>query len=34
MREALDDAYEAYEVAHMDALGSTPTTARGISYAF
>ena len=24
MRQALSDAYEAYEVAHMDALGSTP----------
>ena len=24
MREALSNAYEAYEVAHMDALGSTP----------
>ena len=24
MRQALSDAYEAYEIAHMDALGSTP----------
>ena len=24
MRQALDDAYQAYEVAHLDALGSTP----------
>ena len=30
MRQALGDAYEAYEVAHQDALGSTPEQLDGL----